>query len=310
MSPVIETNAIEDLPDAHRGGVAALGNFDGVHKGHMAVLETARTLAVELDVELVAAVFRPHPRRYFQPDAPPFRLQSDAQRVRALAAAGARRVHAIPFGPDMAAMSPETFCHAVLAEGLGLAGVVTGPDFRFGKGRAGDVGQLAELGERFGFTVRAADELALDGGRVSSTGVREALMTGEPERASALLGRPFAIEGVVSKGDQRGRHLGFPTANIPLGDYVRPRFGVYAVTAKRGDDAPIKGVANLGVRPTVEGEEARLEAHLFDFSGDLYGETLEVALQAFIRPERKFDGLDALKAQIGADSDQARALLA
>ncbi|PWE16937.1 bifunctional riboflavin kinase/FMN adenylyltransferase [Marinicauda salina] len=309
MSEIIEGYA--DLPAAARGGVAALGNFDGVHRGHRAVLDAAAALAAERGTVAVAAVFKPHPRRYFRPDIAPFRLMSDAQRARALAAAGAARIHVIPFGPELAAMSPEAFARDVLAGGLGLDGVVTGGDFRFGKDRAGDAAMLATLGERHGFTARAAPEVDdADGTKISSTAIREALGRGEPETAARLLGGAWRIEGVVARGDERGRTLGFPTANIGLGDYVRPRFGVYAVRATvPGRDAPVPGVANIGRRPTVDGEDERLEVHLFDFEGDLYGSTLEVAIEHFIRPETKFDGLDALKRQIAADSEQARARL-
>ena len=307
--PVEVIEGFAALPDAATGGVAALGNFDGVHRGHLSVLETAAALAAETGSALVAACFKPHPRRYFAPDSPPFRLQSDNQRARALAAAGAVRVHLIPFGPETAAMSPEVFARDVLAEGLKLNGVVTGGDFRFGKDRAGGADDLAGLGAALGFEARAAEEVAGRGGKISSTLIREAIQDGAPERARDLLGRPFAIEGVVAKGDQRGRTIGFPTANVGLGDYVRPKFGVYAVTAHLADGRAVPGVANIGKRPTVSGLDARLEAHLFDFQADLYGETIEVALEAFIRPETKFDGLDALKAQIAKDSAKAREVL-
>lgn len=298
------------LDPALTGGVAALGNFDGVHRGHLSVMETARALAAELGVPAVAAVFKPHPRRYFKPDTAPFRLMSDAQRVRALGHAGAVRVHHIPFGPELAAMSPDDFARIVLKDGLGLDGVVTGADFHFGKDRAGDARALKRLGEQYGFTARTAPEIAAGEEKISSTAIRKALEAGDPQRAAELMGRAFAIEGVVTRGDQRGRQLGFPTANIALGDYQRPEFGVYAVRARRpGESAWRAGVANIGKRPTVAGLDERLEVHLFDFEADLYGVTLEVALDHFIRPERKFDGLDQLKAQIAADSETARRLL-
>lgn len=302
------------------GGAAAMGNFDGVHLGHRAVIDAAVALAVALGVPPVAAVFSPHPRRYFRPDTEPFRLMNDAQRVRALKAVGLARVYTIAFGPDLAAMSPEDFAGAVIKGELDLDGVVTGPDFRFGKGRAGRAQDLASLGERYGFAARIADELTADeltgeaapgGTKISSTAIREALIAGDPVRAGRMMGRAWAIEGIVSRGDQRGRTLGFPTANIALGAYQRPRFGVYAVTARiEGTPGVLRGVANIGRRPTVQGAEERLEAHLFDFAGDLYGRTVEVSVAHFIRDERKFDGLDALTAQIGEDSAAARALLA
>ena len=300
-----------DLPDLSRGCVAALGNFDGVHRGHRAVIETACAFAKSLDAPCAAAVFAPHPRQVFAPDAPPFLLMSDSQRVRALKAAGAEAVFHIPFSRDMAAMTPEVFVRDVLADGLGLKGVVTGADFCFGKDRAGDAEALKTLGERYGVAVKIADAVNLEdaSGKISSTNVRSALREGDVKTAAALLDRPFAIEGEVSQGDQRGRLLGFPTANIALGEYLRPKFGVYAVRAHLPSGRTVPGVANLGSRPTVNGTEARLEAHLFDFSGDLYGQVLEVELIDFIRPEQKFDGLDALKAQIAADSATAREIL-
>ena len=300
-----------DLPDAARGAVAALGNFDGVHRGHRAVIETACALGRDLDAPCAAAVFSPHPRTVFQPDAPPFALMTDGQRARALKAAGVGAVFHIPFDRAMAAMTPEQFVRDVLAEGLGLKGVVTGADFCFGKDRAGDAEALKALGARYGVTARIADAVKIDGApdKISSSTVRAALRDGDARAAAGLLGRPFAIEGVVSQGDQRGRLLGFPTANIALGEYLRPKFGVYAVIAHLPDGRTVPGVANLGSRPTVDGTEARLEAHLFDFEGDLYGQQLEVELIDFIRPEQKFDGLDALTAQIAADSAMARKML-
>ncbi|GGE40361.1 riboflavin biosynthesis protein [Marinicauda pacifica] len=307
------TRAVEGyraLASSDKGGVAALGNFDGVHRGHLSVLETAAELARSLGCEVVAAVFKPHPRRYFKPDTIPFRLMSDGQRVRALGKHGAVRVHHIPFGPELAAMTPDMFARGVLAEGLGLKGVVTGADFRFGHDRAGDAAMLGELGERYGFTARTADEIDDGGEKISSTAVREAIQAGDVTRARLLMDRPFIVEGVVRRGDQRGRVLGFPTANIAFEDYVRPLPGVYAVRARLpGETQWRAGVANAGKRPTVGGTDERLEVNIFDFEGDLYGLELEVALEAFIRAEKRFDGLDALKAQIGADCETARQIL-
>jgi len=294
-------------PHTARGTVAALGNFDGVHAGHLSVLQTAAGLAARLETRVSAAVFKPHPRRFFQPDTEPFRLMSDAQRARALRDAGAEHVFAIPFDAPLSAMDPEAFVRIVLVERLGLLGVVTGADFRFGKARAGDAAALKTLGAAFGLTAETAEEIRDKHEKVSSTAVREALTAGEPETAARLLGRAFAIEGAVEAGDQRGRTIGFPTANLSLGDYLRPAFGVYAVRARIGEERVWRpGVANLGRRPTVDGTDARLEVHLFDFDGDLYGRTLEVRLEHFLRSEQRFDGLDALKAQIASDSDAAR----
>lgn len=299
------------LPQAARGAVLALGNFDGVHCGHAAVIAEAKTLAAELGATPGAAVFSPHPRLLFQPDAEPFALMSEAQRVRALQAEGAEIIHHIVFDHALSQMSPEAFVDEVLHDGLGAAGVVTGADFCFGKGRAGSAGDLQRLCVERGVACRIAKAVAFEDAeaKISSSDVRAALRDGDPARAAALLGRPFAIEGAVQKGDQRGRTIGFPTANIALGPYVRPAFGVYATRSRLDDGRIAPGVANLGRRPTVDGTEARLEVHLFDFAEDLYGRTLETELIAFIRAEKKFDGLEALKAQIAADSETARALL-
>jgi len=296
------------LPDTARGAVAALGNFDGVHLGHQAVMGEAAALARELGAPAAAAVFSPHPRRIFQPQGEPFALMSGAQRVRALGEAGARLVHHIPFDRALAAMTPERFVAEVLDDGLGLKGVVTGADFCFGKDRAGNAQVLKALGAARGLTVAIAEPVAAGAqtGKISSSDVRQALRAGDPERAAALMGRPFAIEGVVAEGDRRGRTLGFPTANVALGEYLRPAFGVYAVRVDLGGGEAIPGVANIGRRPTVDGIEARLEAHLFDVSADLYGRVISCALIAFLRPEQRFDGLDALKAQIATDCETAR----
>lgn len=296
------------LPETARGAVAALGNFDGVHRGHAAVIGAARALAAERGAPSAAAVFTPHPGLVFQPEAEPFALMNDAQRVRALKAEGVDIVHHIAFDRTLAAMTPEAFVKTVLSDGLGLAGVVTGADFCFGKDRAGDAAALKEIGARFGVEARVAKAVSAAGAdhKISSSDVRKALRDGDPQAAEALLGRPFAIEGAVVEGDKRGRTIGFPTANMALGAYVRPAFGVYAVRAALADGRVVNGVANLGRRPTVEGTEARLETHLFDFAEDLYGQTVEVALLSFIRGERKFDGLDQLKAQIATDCDTAR----
>lgn len=296
------------LPAAARGAVLALGNFDGVHRGHAAVIEKARDLARDLGRPAGAAVFSPHPRGFFQPDAAPFALMNEAQRVRALQAEGADIIHHIVFDAALSKMSPDAFVDEVIHRGLGAAGIVTGADFCFGAGRAGSAEDLQRLCAAHG--VKTAVTRAVSGGdgpgKISSSDVRSALREGDPARAAALLGRPFAIEGAVQTGDRRGRTIGFPTANIALDAYVRPAFGVYATRSRLEDGAVVAGVANLGRRPTVDGQEARLEVHLFDFSGDIYGRTLETELIDFIRPEQKFDGLDALKAQIFADCATAR----
>ena len=299
-----------DLDPALKGGALALGNFDGVHRGHQQVIAGAARAAAILSAPLGVITFEPHPRRWFQPDAAPFRLMTLDQQARALEALGVERLHVLPFDAEMAEMSDDAFAERVLSQGLGARHVSVGFDITFGAGRSGDPDTLRRYGERFGFGVSVAPRMDTPAGvKLSSSAVREALAEGRPEEAAAIMGRPFAIEGVVQHGDKRGRTIGFPTANIPLGDYVRPAFGVYATRSRLPDGREIAGVANLGRRPTVDGTEERLEVWLFDFAEDLYGLTLETDLVRFIRPERRFDGLDALKAQIAADADAARALL-
>lgn len=301
------------LPAEAKGAVVAIGNFDGVHPGHRAVLTRAHAVAEKLGAPLGVVTFEPHPRRYFQPAIPPFRLTPPPMKRRLVAEAGAALYYELPFDAAMAALTAEAFIERVLIAGLGVRHVVVGAGFAFGKGRTGTVSVLEHVaGHKGGVGVTVvAPVSAADGALASSTRVRECLQRGEPERAAALLGRAFAIEGEVLSGDRRGRLLGFPTANLSLDDYLRPAFGVYAVRAVPlgGNGARWSGVANLGERPTVGGTKAQLEAHLFDFAGDLYGKRIAVELLAFIRPERKFESLDALKAQIAQDSARARGLL-
>ncbi len=302
------------LPDEAKGAAVAIGNFDGVHPGHRAVLTRANEVAEKLGAPLGVVTFEPHPRRYFQPAIPPFRLTPPPAKRRLIQEAGATLYYELPFDATMAALTAEAFIERVLIEGLGVRHVVVGGGFAFGKGRTGTVSVLEHVaGHKGGVGVTVvAPVSATDGALSSSTRVRECLLRGEPERAAALLGRTFAIEGEVEAGDKRGRQLGFPTANIALDDYLRPTFGVYAVRAVPigGAGPRWSGVGNLGNRPTVGGTRPQLEAHLFDFSGDLYGKRLAVELLAFIRPERKFESLDALKAQIAQDSARARGILA
>ncbi|MDP8915740.1 MAG: bifunctional riboflavin kinase/FAD synthetase [Pseudomonadota bacterium] len=299
------------LPEAERGAAVAIGNFDGVHRGHAHVIAAAAGAARALAIPLGAAVFDPHPRRWFQPQAQAFRLTTDAQRERALAALGVERLYALPFEAEMASMTDEAFAERVLAEGLGVRHVSAGFDFSFGAGRTGDGDLLRAYGERFGFGVSIVEPVADEEGlKLSSTSVRLALEAGRPEQAAAVLGRPFAIEGRVVEGAKLGRSLGFPTANVPLGDYVRPRFGVYATRTRLPDGRILEGVSSIGTNPTVGGTEARLEAWLFGFDEDLYGQVVETELIAFLRPEERFDSLKALSAQVMADAELARRLLA
>ena len=305
---------IEDVPPEAHGAVVALGNFDGVHLGHQAVIRQAAEIARSKKAPLAVLTFEPHPRSFIRPQDPPFRLTPFRIKTRHLQALGVDFVFELAFDAAMMARSAENFVSEVLVDGLRIAHVVVGYDFCFGKGRAGNAAMLTEFGGRHGFGVTSvAAAKAGDGPAYSSTLVREQLQAGDPKSAAATLGRPWEIEGRVEHGDARGRQLGFPTANIAIGDYMEPKLGVYAVMAiDDNDPAPgwIKGVANLGRRPTVGGTRVQLEVHLFDFAADLYGKHLRVALIDFIRPEMKFNGLDALKAQIAADSDTARKILA
>lgn len=305
-----DAGAVDEPPP--RGAAVALGNMDGVHIGHQAVIGMAARAGARLRAPLAAAIFEPHPRRLFQPDAPPFRLQSPAQRTRALQACGVEIIYQIAFDRALAALTDTAFCETILSERMGAAHVVVGEDFRFGRNRMGGAETLVREGERLGFSAEIADAVDDDHtpGKVSSSAIRAALVDGDPQVAARLLGRPWAIEGVVGPGAQRGRTIGVPTANVALGDYLRPRFGVYAATCDVGDGIARPAVVNIGVKPTVGGAaEPLLEAHLFDFSSDLYGKRIETALHAFIRPERKFESFEALMAQIKTDAEAARLLL-
>lgn len=294
-----------------RGAAIALGNFDGVHQGHRAVLASAQVAADASGAALAAAVFEPHPRRVIHPDAPPFRLQSPQQRARALTAAGARHVFEIGFDQTLLQYSDVEFAERVLAEQLGVSHVSVGANFRFGHERRGDVETLSELGQRLGFSVSAAPVLRdAAGAKISSTMIREAIALGDLAQAQLLLTRPWAIEGEVQRGFARGRELGFATANLKLGDYQRPRLGIYAVRADIGDGDLRAGVASIGVNPTFRKlPEPVLEAHLFDFNADLYGRLIEVELVGFLREEARFENAETLARQIAEDVAQARTLL-
>ncbi|MFO1161912.1 MAG: bifunctional riboflavin kinase/FAD synthetase [Reyranellaceae bacterium] len=296
------------LPAAWKGGVVALGNFDGVHRGHQALLAHAREHAERLGAPLVVLTFEPHPRRFFVPDTGPFRLTLPAAKLRLLAGCGVQAVLAQHFDQAFAALSSDAFIDDVLLQGLGARHVVCGYDFTFGARRSGNVEKLRKQGKAKGFGVSVLDPVMREGEIYSSTRIREALRAGWVSEAAGLLGHTWEIEGEIELGDQRGRTIGFPTANVALGEHLRPRFGVYAVRALI-DETWRDAVANLGRRPTFGKLKENFEVHLFDFSGDLYGKTLRVALVDFIRPEMKFAGLDQLKAQIAADGESARRLL-
>ncbi len=300
----------QPVPDEFRGAILALGNFDGFHLGHQAVAGRAVQRAAHERRPAMIATFDPHPVRFFRPDVPPFRLTSLDQREELFSHAGADAMLVFAFDAALAATSAEDFVGRILAERIGAAGVVTGDDFTFGKGRTGNVDVLRTLGAPLGITAEKVAPILIDGNPVSSSRIREALVAGDPGSATRLLTRPFAIRGEVVHGDKRGRELGWPTANLELGSYLRPAYGIYAVRVTLADGSEHDGVASLGVRPMFEPPKELLEAYLFDFDGDLYGQTIEVALHAFLRPEAKFDGLGALRAQMAQDEADARAILA
>jgi riboflavin kinase/FMN adenylyltransferase len=298
------------VPERFRGGIVALGNFDGFHKGHQAVVARAVHRARAEGRPALVATFDPHPVRHFKPDLPPFRLTTLDQRERLFGAAGANAMIVFNFNGELASVSAPDFVTDHLASRIGAVGVVTGEDFTFGKGRGGDVALLSFLGRANRMSVDAVAPVVEDGEPVSSSRIREALQAGDCDTATRLLTRPFAIEGAVEHGDKRGRTLGYPTANIALGKYLRPRFGVYAVRGRLADGRVLEGAANLGIRPTFDPPRELLEPYFFDFDEDLYGQSVEVELVAFLRDEARYDGVDALKAQMAADCENARARLA
>lgn len=304
----------EDVPAELRGAVVAIGNFDGVHRGHQVVLGQAAELAKQRGTKLAVLTFEPHPRSFFRPDEAPFRLTPFRIKMRHLQDLGVDVAFVLGFDRDMAQRSADQFVHDVLVRGLGAAHIVVGSDFCYGNKRGGNAASLQAAGAQHGFGVTAVSPQTDPAGAIySSTLIRESLAKGDPLAAAVALNRPWEIEGRVEHGDQRGRLLGFPTANIALGEFMHPKLGVYAVKAAVDGGSGLQwigGVANLGMRPTVGGTRVQLEVHLFDYAGDLYGRHLRVALLGFIRPEMKFSGLDALKAQIAADSDSARRMLA
>ena len=300
----------DPLPESLRGAIIALGNFDGFHLGHQAVAKQAIDWAREEGRPSIIATFDPHPVRHFKPDAPPFRLTTLEQRQELYLAAGATAMLVFHFDGQLAGTTAEDFVKVLLAEHLGAAGVVTGEDFTFGKARGGNFDNLVSLGKEVGIEARAAQPV-LDGGKpVSSSRVRDALREGDPQEAARLLTRPFAIRGIVEHGDKRGRTIGYPTANLSIEHYLRPKYGIYAVTGRiLSTGQELLGAANIGVRPQFEPPKELLEPYFFDFSGDLYGQEIEVAFHHFLRGEAKFDSLDELTAQMEKDCLEARHLL-
>jgi riboflavin kinase/FMN adenylyltransferase len=301
------------LEPADRGAAVAMGNFDGVHLGHQSVLALAHAAAAELDAPFGVVTFEPHPRSFFAPDAPPFRLMTAATRAHRLEKLGVEVLYELPFDSRLAGLTPDAFARDVLAAGLGVRHVVVGGDFRFGKGRAGGAQDLKALGAALGFGVTIAPLVSDAEVDYSSTAIRQALAEGRPETAARILGHWHRIEGEVGHGDKRGKALGVPTANLGLEGLHPPRFGIYAVLVDvltgphRGR---YRGAASIGVRPTFGENRPNLEVHLIDFDGDLYGAELSVAFVAWLRPELKFDDIDALVAQMRRDVAEARERLA
>ena len=293
-----------------RGAAAAIGNFDGVHLGHQAVIDLTRKVAG--DAPLGVLTFEPHPREHFSPDAAPFRLMNAAAKAHRLEKLGVERLYQVPFNAALAALSPFEFADRIIHTGLGLTHVVAGEDFRFGTDRAGDAKSLKDFGAELGFGVTIAPMLETEAGAVSSTAIRQALSDGRPRDAANMLGHWHRIDGPVITGDQRGRDLGYPTANMSIAGLHPPRFGVYAVRVDVRDGphaGTYDGAASIGVRPMFGENVPNCESYLFDFSGDLYGAELSVALVDYLRPEEKFDSLDALIAQMDADCARARDIL-
>lgn len=298
------------VADQDRGATAAIGNFDGVHKGHLSVIDLARAACP--DAPLGVVTFEPHPREFFAPTSPPFRLMSADARANRLEKVGVKRLYELSFNAGLAALTPEAFARDVLKEGLGLRHVVVGADFCFGKGRLGTAEDLVRFGEAFGFGVTIAPLMAKGEQTVSSTAVRRALKDGDPRLAADMLGHWHRIDGPVISGEQRGRELGYPTANMSIDGLHQPAFGVYAVLVDVLEGPHMgsyHGVASMGVRPMFDGDHPNIETFLFDFKGDLYGTPLSVGLVEHLRGEAKFDSLEGLITQMDADSAQARAIL-
>jgi riboflavin kinase / FMN adenylyltransferase len=298
---------------ADRGAVAAIGNFDGVHLGHRAVIDLAREIATQANAPLGVLTFEPHPRQFFRPDADPFRLMNAAARAHRLEKLQVEKLLELPFNAALSSLSAQEFASQILHTQLGLRHVIVGADFQFGKNRTGHAADLVQFGTELGFGVTVAPMVTLPGGEVSSTAIRTALTDGKPRDAAAMLGHWHRIEGPVIRGDQRGRELGYPTANMSITGLHPPRFGVYAVKVDVLDgphQGHYNGAASIGVRPMFGINTPNCETYIFDFKGDLYGANLSVALIDYLRPELKFDGLPALITQMAADCAQARDILA
>jgi len=297
------------IPAHLAGGIVALGNFDGFHLGHQAVVGAAVARARAEGRPAVVATFDPHPVRFFRPDAEAFRLTTLDQRERLFASAGADAMVVFRFEAELAGLSADAFIAERLVATLKVGGVVTGEDFTFGRAKAGNVAALAAAGQVLGFSADAVGPVTLDGEPVSSSRIRAALRAGDCQTAARLLTRNFAIEGVVQHGDKVGRTIGYPTANIDMGKYLRPAYGIYAVRGRLADGRVLNGAANLGIRPQFTPPKELLEPYFFEFDGDLYGQVIEVELVEFLRPEAMFGSLEALQAQMAADCERARDIL-
>ncbi|TPG55111.1 bifunctional riboflavin kinase/FAD synthetase [Sphingomonas glacialis] len=298
------------VPAAMRAGIVALGNFDGFHLGHQAVVGRAVARARAEGRPALVATFDPHPVRHFQPDSEPFRLTTLDQRERLFAAAGADAMIVFGFDAALAALTATEFVGDRLIDKIGVGGVVTGEDFTFGKAKSGNVAVLATLGIENDFAVETVGAVSLDGIPVSSSRIRDLLKAGDPRGAAKLLTRPFTVAGTVQHGDKLGRTIGYPTANLDMGKYLRPAYGIYAARGRLADGRVLDGAANLGIRPSFDPPKELLEPYFFDFSEDLYGQPIEVELIDYLRPEAKFDTLDALTAQMDSDCARARQILA
>lgn len=298
------------VPEQARNASVALGNFDGVHAGHRAVIGSAADYAQAMKLPLAVLIFEPPPRRFFQPDSEPFRIMRPEKRRETLSALGVDVVFELPFNKAMSQMSPQTFVEDVLLDGLALRHLSVGFDFRFGKGREGDTTTLKSLSKEHGFSLSVLERVTDGEAKISSTAIRTALQEGRPGEASQLLGTYWTADGFIEHGEKRGRTLGFPTANLKLGNLIHPRHGIYAVwTRIEGETGWRPGVANFGRTPTTGVRDPLLEVFLFDFDGDLYDKKIEVAFVSFLRSEEKFDTLDALVVQMHRDVEAARASL-
>ena len=303
--------SINDLKPNDQGAVIALGNFDGIHRGHQAVINAARDVAAQKSKPLGLAMFNPHPTRYFKSDLAPFLLMSRRVRAEVLLEQGIGYCYEIPFDDALRNMDDEEFVEQVLHQGLGIAHVIVGDDFGYGKKRCGNVETLKTHCTARGIGVTPVKPVGLHRlyGKYGSTEIRDALKNGNVFHAAHMLSRPWQVDGIVSEGAKRGRTIGFPTANIPFGEFIRPKHGVYCVEVRlEGETDWLPAVANTGTRPTVGGEEARIEAHIFDFDKDIYGQHVDVRFRSFIRGEQKFDSFDLLKDQIAKDAAGARAV--